>query len=423
MKVPGGWGAIKRSFAIRDYRLFIIGNLSSNFGLWTQRVALGWLTWELTHSTAWLGGIALAETAPTFVFALIAGTMVDRVDYFRLMRITQSLTLSYSVIVAVLILGGWINIWILLTLVLLRGTATAFNRPSRMTAIFALVGRELLTSAVTINSIIFNTSRFVGPALGGVLIVTIGVGWTFAAAAAMFLVFTIMLQLIKATVPAPPVREKKSMLIETAEGLNYMFANPGLKVMVLALVGVGLVAKPLTDLLPGFVGEVFNRGPEGLALLMIAHGGGAMLGAAWMASWGSGIKGLTRVSIIAVAAGSFPIFLFAMAPVFWMSLPLIFLVGFAFILQSISNQTLLQSAADPTMRGRVISNYSLAHQGAPAIGALLIGGIAEQIGLRIPVAVGAASCLILWCWLWRQRHWLARALEVEGGIPAKAGRR
>ena len=89
------------------------------------------------------------------------------------------------------------------------------------------------------------------------MIVTIGVGWTFAAAAAMFLVFTIMLQLIKATVPAPPVREKKSMLIETAEGLNYMFANPGLKVMVLALVGVGLVAKPLTDLLPGFVGEVF----------------------------------------------------------------------------------------------------------------------------------------------------------------------
>lgn len=422
MKVPGGWGALKRSFAIRDYRLFIIGNLSSNFGLWTQRVALGWLTWELTHSTAWLGGIALAETAPTFVFALIAGTVVDRVDYFRLMRITQGLTLSYSVIVAVLIIGGWINIWILLTLVLLRGTATAFNRPSRMTAIFSLVGRELLTSAVTVNSIIFNTSRFVGPAVGGVLIVTVGVGWTFAAAAAMFFVFTCMLQLIKATVTVPPARAKKSMFVETVEGLNYMFAHRGLKVMMISLVGVGLFAKPITDLLPGFVGEVFNRGPEGLALLMIAHGGGAMVGAAWMASWRPGIRGLTRVSIIAIAAVSFPIFLFAMAPVFWMSLPLIFLIGFAFILQSISNQTLLQSAADPTMRGRVISNYSLAHQGAPAIGALLIGGIAEQVGLRVPVAVGAALCLALWCWLWRQRHWLARALEVEGGIPAQARR-
>ncbi|MFT5540519.1 MAG: putative MFS family arabinose efflux permease, partial [Alphaproteobacteria bacterium] len=236
------------------------------------------------------------------------------------------------------------------------------------------------------------------------------------------LVFTFMLQLIKATVSAPPARPKKSMFIETVEGLNYMFAHRGLKVMVISLVGVGLFAKPITDLLPGFVGEVFNRGPEGLALLMIAHGGGAMVGAAWMASWGTGIRGLTRVSIIAIGAASFPIFLFAMAPVFWMALPLIFLVGFAFIMQSISNQTLLQSAADPTMRGRVISNYSLAHQGAPAIGALLIGGIAEQVGLRVPVAVGAGLCLVLWCWLWRQRHWLARALEVEGGIPAQPRR-
>ena len=88
MKVPGGYDALRRSFAIRDYRLFVIGNLTSNVGLWTQRVALGWLTWDLTHSTAWLGGISMAEAVPTLVLALIAGTVVDRFDYFRLLRFT-----------------------------------------------------------------------------------------------------------------------------------------------------------------------------------------------------------------------------------------------------------------------------------------------------------------------------------------------
>ena len=135
MKVPGGLSALQRTFAIRNYRLYIVGNMTSNVGLWVQRVAIGWLTWELTKSTAWLGGIAMAESAPTIAFGIIAGTVVDRVDYFKLLRITQACSLAYSIAMAAFTFAGLMNIWLLLALTFARGSIIAFNRPSRMTVV------------------------------------------------------------------------------------------------------------------------------------------------------------------------------------------------------------------------------------------------------------------------------------------------
>jgi MFS family permease len=413
MKIPGGWLALRRSFAIRDYRLFTIGNLTSNVGLWAQRVALGWLTWELTHSTAWLGGIAVAESLPTFVLGLIAGTVVDRANYLKLLRTTQALSLVYSLVMTALVLAGWMNIWLLLFLVLIRGSLGAFNRPSRMTVIFALVGRDLLTTAVTVNSIVFNVSRFIGPAVGGWIIVAAGIGWAYAAAAAMFAVFTLVLAMIKTEFAEPPARAASTLTADAVAGLRYMVTHPGIGVMMGVLVVVAFLVKPLTDLLPGFVGQVFARGPDGLAALMSAHGAGAMAAAAYLASRGRGIQGLTRVNLCGIALASVAALAFAVVSAFWMALVLVAVIGFAFILQNVSNQTLLQAAADPSLRGRVISNYGLVNQGVPAIGALVIGGIAEHTGLNAPVAVGAALCIVAWAWAWRLRHRLADNLEVE----------
>lgn len=425
MHIPGGFGALRRTFAIRDYRLFVIGNLTSNIGLWTQRVALLWLTWDLTHSTGWLGAMAIIESTPMLVLALIAGTVVDRVDYFKLLRFTQSMSLVYAVAMAVLTLGGWMNIWILSAIVLLRGTVTAFNRPSRMTVIFSLVGRDMLPSAVALNSVIFNVSRFIGPAVGGGMIVVAGVGWTFAAAAALFFVFTVTLSLISTRVAPPPEREHRSIVVEMVEGLKYMLDHPGIRAQMAMLVIIGLFAKPLSDLLPGFVGAVFARGPEGLAYLTSAYGAGAMIGAFYMASRDKGVTGLTGITIGGVLAIGLGTLLFAATTYFLVACICIFVIGFAAILQNVANQTLIQSASDPTMRGRVISNHGLVQHCAPSIGALAIGGVAEHVGLRSPVAVAAVICMVLWIWVWRQRRALVRVLEThrpgEASGPTSAG--
>lgn len=412
MKIPGGFGALRRTFAIRDYRLFVIGNLTSNIGLWTQRVALLWLTWELTRSAAWLGAIAIIESAPMFFFALIAGTVVDRVDYFKLLRITQSMSLVYAVAMAVLTLGGWMNIWLLVAIVIVRGTVTAFNRPSRMTVIFSLVGRDMLPSAVALNSIIFNVSRFIGPAVGGSVIVLAGIGWTFAAAAGLFFVFTLMLHLISTRVAPPPAREKRSIAAETMEGLKYMLVHPGIRIQMLLLVMIGFLAKPLSDLLPGFVSDVFGRGPEGLAIFTSSYGAGAMIGAFYMASRDKGVSGLTVISICGVLLIGLGTLLFVATPIFLVGCVAIFIIGLAAIMQNVANQTLIQSASDPVMRGRVISNHGLVQHCAPSIGALIMGTIAEHAGLRLPLAVGAAVCVLFWIWAWQQRRALMRALET-----------
>lgn len=381
--------------------------------MWTQRVALGWLTWELTHSTAWLGAIAMAEAAPLLIFSLIAGTIIDRVDYFKLLRITQSLSLLYAVAMAVLTLGGLMDIWLVLTIVLIRGSVVAFNRPSRMTVIFSLVGRDMLTSAVAMNSMIFNISRFIGPAVGGGLIVAVGVGWTFAVAAAMFFVFTLTLHMISARVASPPAREQHSILTEMADGIRYTLSHRGIRVQMAILLVIGFFGKPISDLLPGFVGEVFDRGPEGLAVLTSAYGLGAMAGAFWMVSRDKGVKGLTAISIIGILLIAAGLLLFVATANFWIACPFIAVIGFAFIVQNIANQTLIQMSSAPAMRGRVISIHALVQHSVPAVGALIMGFIADRIGLREPVAVGAVLCIGVWYWLWRQRASLAAVLESE----------
>lgn len=415
MKIPGGLAALQRTFSIRNYRLFVIGNMTSNLGLWVQRVAIGWLTWELTESTAWLGGIAMAESAPTIVLGLIAGTIVDRVDYFKLMRITQACSLLYSVLMAAFTFAGLMNIWLLLALTIARGSIVAFNRPSRMTVVYTMVGRDLLPSALAMNSMIFNTSRFIGPAIGGIIIVAGGAAWTFATGAALFFVFTLALRAMD--VPSMvPERVPRSMLIETIEGLRYIMAHEGIRKQLTILIMTSLFAKPVTDLLPGFAAQVFERGPNGLALLLSAHGLGATAGGIWLAGRDKGLIGMTAVTIRNILFMSLGLLIFTATDIFWIACPVVAWIGFTFIIQGVTNQTLIQSAVAPAFRGRVVSNYGLIAQGVPAIGAMVMGGVAEHLGLRSPVAAGAVLCLVLWYFAWRERKPLAASLEADPAL-------
>jgi MFS family permease len=419
LKMPGGFRMLWRTLSIRDYRLYVIGNFTSYTGLWVQRVAIGWLTWQLTESPAWLGVIAFADQFPTILLGLFAGALTDRMGYFRLLRITQALTLVYSSIMAVLAFTGWIDIWSLLGLTLFRGTIVAFNRPSRMTVIYTLVGRELLPSAVSLNALIFNSSRFIGPAIGGAILVVASSGWAFAVGALMFLVFTICLRMMNEPVMPMPELSQQSILADSLEGLRYLFSHPGIRMQMVLLTTTSMFARPLTDMFPGFADEVFGNGAHGLALLQSAQGIGAMAGGALMLSY-SRLKGMTRLTLINILVMSLTTIAFTMtgAGMFWLACILIGGVGYALTVQSTSNQTLIQSAVSPDMRGRVLGLYGLVARGGPALGALLMGIAAEHFGLRAPVIFGAALCILLWIWAWSRRKALANALEVD---PPEAG--
>lgn len=419
MKLPRGFQVIKTTFALPNYRLYVIGNMTSTTGLWVQRVAIGWLTWELTESTAWLGFIVAAESIPSLLLGLFAGALVDRMDTLKLLRVAQALSLAYSVMLMVATFAGVMDIWLLFFLTIFRGCVLSVSRPSRMTLVFALVGRELLASALATNSMIFNISRFIGPALGGAIIAAAGgshwgVAWAFVTASVMLLVMTVVLQVMEFPhVPPPVTKPRRSMLAETVEGVRYVVAHPSIRSLLFLLVCVALFAKSVIDLFPGFAAQVFNREADGLGLLLSCHGLGAMSGGAWLASRSGGLKGMTQVLTVNLLFIALALLLFAVSEIFWLGCIMVYLTGAAFIIMSVGTQTLIQANVDSQLRGRVISVYGMIAQDMPAVGAMLIGGLAEFLGLQLPVALGAGVCFCLWWWASRQKARLAAALESE----------
>ncbi len=413
MKLPTGMANLLRLLGNRNYGLYVFGHWTGNIGLWMQRLAIGWLTWELTHSFGWLGVMAIADQVPSILFGIFAGAIVDRVDYMKVLRMTQICTFLHSSVLAILTLSGAMDVWLLFAITFLRGILTAFNRPSRMTAVYVLVGREQLASALAFNSMVFNSSRFLGPGIGGAIMAVAGTGWTFAVAAASMFVFSVLLYVIRIGPLPSRAQATESIVSDAVAGVRYAMMHVGIRRQLTILVLIALFARPVTDLLPGFVAHVFERGPDALALLLICHSVGAMAGGFWLTSRSAGIAGLSKVMILSILFMSAVLLLFSMTTIFWIGCALVGLLGLCFNIQAISNQTLIQYAVDPALRGRVVSVYGLIARGGPALGAMLMGTAADRLGLSIPLGFGAGLSLVLWLWAWRQRRTMAAALECD----------
>ncbi len=414
MKFPARLEPIRSALAHRDFRLFSAGNVASHVGTWVQRMSVGWLAWDLTQSGTWLGIVAFADLFPTVLLAPITGVVAERVERLRALRAVQALNLVQAVLLAGFTLSGAITIEILLILVALGGTVLAFGQPVRLAIIPSLVARADLSAAIGINSLIFNGARFVGPMIAGFLILRYGVGWAFAFNAATFVVFLAMLSRIRLEhrEQRALARGPRNMPGEIADGYAYAARHKGIGPMLAILTIVAICARPFMELLPGFADAVFGRGAEGLAWLTSAAGLGAMLGGLWLAQRGA-VAGLTATTVSCIALLAAMLIGFAATDVFWLALPCLAVAGFAMIVIGAGEQTLLQNAVDPGLRGRVMSLYGMINRGGPAVGALIMGTLSSYVGLQWPVAGGAAICLFVWLWARSRQETMTRALEGE----------
>jgi predicted MFS family arabinose efflux permease len=191
--------------------------------------------------------------------------------------------------------------------------------------------------------------------------------------------------------------------------------HPGIRMQLVLLTVMGIVARPVIDLMPGYAGQVFNMGADGLATLLAAYGIGATIAGVFIASRSSGVDGMSRLSILSVLFVSLILMLFAATNIFWLGVGAAVLLGFALLVFTVTSQTLIQSSVDPDFRGRVISVHGLVMMGIPALGAMALGGLADQVGLRSPVMAGAAVFFCFWALAWRRRASLAVSLET---VPA-----
>lgn len=371
---------------------------------------MGWLTWELTHSGAWLGAIAFADLFPTFAIGIFAGALTDRMHALKLLRITQMFAILQAGALAAITFSGHVTVHWLLAFALFRGVVVAFNRPSRMTLVYHIVGREALSSAIAINSMIFNSTRFIGPALGGAIVAWFGVGWAFFYNALSYAAFVAILFVIDVMATDAAARERGGLGAETLEGLRYAFSHTGIALALVILLLTSLFVRPFTEILPGITSAVFGRGVDGYSALLALHGIGAMAGGFWLAQRG-GVRGFTSVIVWSLLAVSVPLIVFATVADFWLALPIMAITGGAFVAQGVATQTLLQTAVAPEFRGRVMACYGIVARGAPALGALAMGGLSEIFGLAAPVGGGAVLCLILWIWVMGRRRRITEALE------------
>ena len=282
MRLLLGLGNIPRTLAHRNFGVYVAGNSVSLIGTWMQRIGVGWLAWELSHSGAVLGLVAFADLFPGVLIGPFGGALADRVDRLRVIKVAQSLIMLQALTLFALTASGAITVPLLLALVLFQGAVIGFNQPARLALIPSLVPRADLATAVAINSIVFNTARFIGPALAGIAIVALDVSAVFALNACSFLAFLFALSRLRLE-PTAAAKARRSMLGAVADGLRYALHHPGIGPILMLQAGLALCARPFVELLPGFAAEVFGRGAPGLAILSSTIGIGAIMGGLWLA--------------------------------------------------------------------------------------------------------------------------------------------
>jgi predicted MFS family arabinose efflux permease len=402
----------------RNYRVYISGNAIQLTGTWLQRVSCGWLAWTLTHSGAWLGFMSLAEFVPVLFLAPFAGVLADSRDRVSIIRITQLCGCAQAIVLAILVSTGLITIHLLLALVLLLGINQGIAQPARLALIPTLVDREALPSALAINSIVFNGARFIGPAIAGIVIARSGISLAFAINASTYIAFQISLANLR-DIPKIPVRMAQNPLRASLDGLTYASRHPGIAPMLLLFAITTIGTRGFVELFPGFADSVFDRGPQGLAMLTSTVGLGAIFGGTWMLIR-SQINGLTTIVLANTLIMSLAIVAFTATDSFVMALPAVFISGAAMVITGIGAQTLIQASTDRAMAGRVMALYGMIFRAGPALGAVIMGTASERLGLRLPLAIGAVVSCACWAMTLHRRKAIVASLEDIEVAPATA---
>lgn len=400
-----------------NYGIFTAGNAVSLVGTWMQRITIGWLTWELTHSGFWLGLVAFADFFPVVLVGPFAGAMADRWDRLRVVKISQVVSLLQAAALFVLTAAGYMNVGLLVGLTAFQGFVVAFNQPARLALVPSLVSDSDLGAAVAINSVVFNLARFVGPMLAGAMIVWSGVAMAFAANALSYVVFLVALAYVNVTAAASGPEKQSSFAADLREGLRYTASHPAIGALLMLLIAVGIGGRPLNELLPGFAAVVFQSGAVGFSLLSSAIGAGAIAGGLWLGHRADPAR-LFSVVVGASFGGAVAAIAVCATSNLWLALPGVVAFGFCISSAGIAAQTMIQVAAHGRMRGRVMGIYGLIFRGAPAIGALAAGILSAPLGLQWPVVLGALVVMAACVWIYTKRAQINGALAAPENKPS-----
>jgi MFS family permease len=398
------------ALSVPNYRRYVGGQAISLIGTWMQMTAQAWLVLSLTHSSTALGVIIALQTLPVLLLAPYGGVLADRVDKRKMMVGLQTAMGVQALILGLLTVTGEVRVWQIGVLAVLLGLNNAFENPSRQSFMLEMVGPDHLRNAVSLNSVLVNVARIVGPAVAGILIATVGEGVCFLVNAASFVAVVASLTTMDLTTltPTEPTPRGRGQL---REGLRYVRRTPELAIPLLMMAAVGCLTYEFQVTLPVMASRGLHVGASGFGFMTAAMGVGAVIGGLMVAA-----RGKTGMRPLVLAASAFGVAMtFAtLAPTLAAELLALAFVGGASISFMASGNSTLQLAAAPDMRGRVMALWFVAFQGSTPIGGPIVGVTMAVLGARAGLALGAITCFVVA---------LAGAVALRRRVVARAASR
>ncbi len=382
----------------RRFAIYAACNGTEFAAQWMYRLAVGWTVWELTHSGMWLGILAICDLGPALVFGPLGGVLGDRSNPERVIAGAQGVVIANSLAMGAAVWGG-VPAWGLLPFAVIGGSAVATGDAARAAIVNGLVPPEELGPAVALNAVIINIARFVGPALAGVIATAVDILAVFPIAALLGLPLLIFV-LRKKVAPLEESAAQPNVLRDLADGVAYSRSHPMIAIILLNFGAASLFARGAYELVPGLVGELFDRGVGGLSAMTASIGLGAVVAGLLLTGNRSSEAAARSTFAAAVIAGAAAIAI-AFMPVFWGALVASAALGFGIATVSIASLIVVQVEARGDMRTRVLSLWGMIIRAAPALGSLVIGALADRLGFRVPLAGSAAIGVVaaLACWL------------------------
>ena len=376
----------------RNFRLWFFGQMTSMMGTWMQWVAQGWLVYQITGSDLALGTISFFGSLPTLFLMIPAGAIIDRVSKRAVLLIAQTGMMLAAFALAFLAWRDVLQVWHIGALAFAVGICNSFDAPARQAMVVDMVDdRQDLMNAVAMNSTLFNVARIVGPAIAGVVLATVGAAWCFCLNGISFLAVIIALLLMR--LPTFEAKQHTEPLLQQlATGFRYVRGNK----VVLTIIGVIAVSSlfgfSYATLMPAYAADVLHVSETGLGALNAAVGIGALIASLIVASTSSSRHTATMLTVGNLL---FPAALIALAlsRSLYFSLLCLALIGFAFMIQNTTANTLIQNMVSDELRGRVMAFYTVSFFGTAPFAALQAGVVAEALGPAMGIAVGAVVAL------------------------------
>jgi MFS family permease len=372
----------------RNYALYWVGQLVSMSGTWIELTATSWLLYQLTDSPLLLGLNGVFRAGPIFAFALIGGTVADRVERRRLLLITQSALVATSLLLGVLVVTGHVVFWHVYVVSLLNATIAAFDAPGRQSLFPTLVPRGELQNAITLNAMLFQTGQLVGPAIAGVLIARVSIAAPFFVNAVSY--FAIIGALLAMRIPPIVSRGPRgSIRGELVGGLRYVRASAILP-LVLAIEATLSVFGHNQALMTIFARDVLGAGAEGLGLLLSGIGAGAIAGMVLLILVGD----IRRKGAFMLASGALyalTLLVFAWSRSFQLSVAVLVLLGFADATWGTMRNAIAQLAAGDAYRGRVMSLIVIVSRGLTSASQIETGVATSLLGAPGAATIGALA--------------------------------